>query len=216
MIPPALVALTPGTLERGGREELLARLRDAFAAGLPGVLLREPRLADRALLELAGEVLAARPAGTWVGIHDRVHLALALGADAVHLGFRSLAPADARAALADGAPALSIGLSTHAADDPVTWSAADYLFHGPLRAVPAKPGQPVALAPVGPAGLARAAASTPRPVLALGGLGPADVAACLAAGARGVVARSALLGAADPAEATRAFLAALARTEAAR
>lgn len=215
MIPPPLIALTPGDLAPGAEAGLLARLSDAFAAGLPGVLVREPHLSDRTLHGLLAAVLGLRPEGTWVALHDRVHLALALGADAVHLGFRSLAPADARTcsenAAGDaggGGLPLTIGLSTHAEDDPGSWAPADYLFHGPVRATRPKAGVPPR-APVGLEGLGRAAAASPRPTWALGGIRPEDVAPALAAGARGVAVLSGILPRPDPAEATRAYLAAL-------
>ena len=56
-------------------------------------MLREPRLPDREFLELARELAArCRERGAWFCVHDRVHAALAAGADAVQLGFRSLVP----------------------------------------------------------------------------------------------------------------------------
>jgi thiamine monophosphate synthase len=78
-----------------------------------------------------------------------------------------LAPLDVRPWLP---PTVALGLSTHAGDDPASWSEADYVFHGPLRATRSKPGA-VAL---GFEGLARARAASERPVLALGGVQASD------------------------------------------
>lgn len=214
MLPPPLIALTPGDLERSSLEAFLPRLREALDAGLPGLLVREPHLSDRDLAVLFEAALAARAPGTWTALHDRVHLAAALGADAVHLGFRSLAPADVRAGFGER---LTIGLSTHAGDDPAAWSAADYLFHGPVHATPAKAPAPYASAPAGAGlpqpigfdGLRRAVRRADRPLWGLGGLAPRDVAPALLVGAQGVAVLSGILGGRGPGEATRAYLEAL-------
>jgi thiamine-phosphate pyrophosphorylase len=203
---PRLVALSPGQLGTASDSATLAflgALERALGAGLPGVLLREPRLGDRAFLALGARVRAAC-AGAWLAVHDRPHLAAALRADAVHLGFRALAPGEIRPWL----PAdIALGLSTHAHDDPRGWESADYLFHGPLHATPSKA---VRVEPVGAPGLARALAATTRPLLALGGVTPADVPRVRRLGAHGVAVRAGILCAADPAGATRAYLTALA------
>ncbi|HZO08547.1 MAG TPA: thiamine phosphate synthase [Myxococcota bacterium] len=204
-----MIALSPGDLEARPRERFLADLEAALAAGLPALLLREPRLDERAFLELAGHVRARMQAAgsPWFAVHDRAHLALELGADAVHLSFRSLRPPELVPWI--GAR-LAIGLSTHADDDPATWHGADYLFHGPLRDTPSKRGR---LAPIGIEGLERALARTSIPILALGGVRPADVAPVLAAGAHGVAVLGGIFAAADAAAATRAYLARLAEAK---
>jgi len=201
---PRLVALSPGTLAPGGAGPFLATLEGALAAGLPGLLLREPGLSDRAFLALARELRArCAAAGCWLALHDRAHLAAELAADAVHLSFRSLRPRE----LAWLPRGIARGLSTHAQDETREWEGADYLFHGPLHPTP---GKPVVLAPLGHAGLARARARSALPMLALGGVQPADVPLLRAAGLHGVAVRAGILGAPDPAAATRAYLEALA------
>ncbi|HEX6882583.1 MAG TPA: thiamine phosphate synthase [Planctomycetota bacterium] len=198
---PRLVALSPGTLAPGGSGPFLAALARALAAGLPGLLLREPGLTDRATLDLARELRArCSAAGTWFALHDRAHLAEEVAADAVHLSFRSLRPTE----LAWLPRTIARGLSTHASDAAHEWEGADYLFHGPLHAVSGKPE------PVGLAGMARARARSALPLLALGGVQPADVPALRSTGLHGVAVRAGILGAPDPAAATRAYLEALA------
>jgi thiamine-phosphate pyrophosphorylase len=199
-LPPALLALTPGVLDRAGLEALPAAVAAAHSAGLRGVLLREPRLGDAAVLELAERLRALLGAEGWLGLHDRPHLAAAAGADAVHLGGRSLRPEQVRPWLA---PGLALGLSTHAGDAPPAPGLADYALHAPVRAVPGK----------GPAlgleGLARDAARMGLPLWGLGGIGPEHAAAVIAAGARGVAVLRGILGTDDPAAATSAYLEAL-------
>ncbi len=201
---PRLIALSSGTLTSADAPRFLAALSRARSAGLPGLLLREPGLSDRAFLALFDAIRAAGDL-PWIAIHDRAHLARALPCAALHVGFRSLAPGLLRPWL--GGERL-LGLSTHAHDDPRAWRAADYLFHGPVFETPSKRGLAEA---IGMAGLGRAAAVAERPVFALGGIRPEDVGAARAAGAFGVAALGGLLGADDPGDAAAAYLDALAR-----
>jgi thiamine-phosphate pyrophosphorylase len=167
---------------------------------LPGLLLREPRLSDRDWVALGSEV-RARHSTLWIGVHDRAHLAEQVGGDALHLGFRSLSPAQAREVVGAKLP---IGLSTHATDQGQqrrAWAEADYLFHGPVRATPSKHGL---CEPIGFDGFARAVAASDRPMVAIGGLQPEDAAAAIAAGAHGIAVLAGILGHED----TRAVVAA--------
>ena len=201
---PRLVALSPGTLERDGTRAFLGALEAALAAGLPGLLLREPGLTERAYLELGQRVCELRAQSPfWFAVHDRAHLVAELDADALHLSFRSLPPREARSVLA---PEVALGLSTHAADARAPWREVDYRFHGPLHATPSKAGR---LEPLGFEGLARALPESPAPLLALGGVRPADAARVLTLGAHGVAVLGGILPTADPAAATRAYLEAL-------
>ena len=200
-LPPPLVALSPGRLADGGEEAFLRALASAVGAGLRGLVLREPSMPDRPLLALASACRRILADEAWLAIHDRVHLAGACEADAVHLGFRSLAPEVARGLLEDR---VALGLSAHADDDPARWSGVDYLVFGPVYDTPSKRG---ILAPTGAEGLARAVERSPAPVWAIGGVAPERVEACLASGCRGVAVLSGILAAEDPAAACRAYLA---------
>lgn len=213
-LPPRLVALTPGTLGAAHVARFANDAARAIAAGLEGVLLREPELSDKAVLELAHALRArldpphargAEPAPRrgWLAVHDRAHLVRAAGADAVHLGFRSLPPVEARRVVAED---VTLGFSAHAGDDVATWTACDYLVLGPVFDTPSKRGLK---APLGLDGFARELARAPRPVWALGGITAANAGELLALGARGVAVRAAVFGAADPARATSALFAAL-------
>lgn len=204
--PPTLVALTPGEAARTGIGPLVRTVGAALEGGLRGVLLREPELEDGATLELARR-LAELLAGVdgWLGVHDRAHLVGVSGAAAVHLGWRSLPVAEARSVVGED---VAIGVSTHAGDGAPVWSAADYLFHGPLFETPSKRG----LAdPVGLVGLARWCAAVELPTWAIGGLRPEHAAALRDAGAAGMAVLGGILGSARPASAARAYLAALER-----
>ncbi len=204
-LPPRIVALSPGTLTERSAERFPGRVAAALEGGLLGVLLREPELADRPLLELARALarLRARHPGAWLGVHDRGHLALLAGADGLHLGWRSLPPER----IPEAWRVLAVGLSAHAGDAPERWRGADYIFYGPVRATPSKAGL---LEPTGMDGLANACARAAVPLLALGGISAADIPEALASGAYGVATLGGILGAADPREAARGFTRALA------
>ncbi len=204
-LPGRLLALTPGTLDAEGAGALLARARllsqasRAIAAGLDAILLREPELSDAATLTLARELRALLGPAGWLGLHDRVHLATAAGADAVHLGWKSLPIQTARAILDSS---IAIGFSAHAGDDPAAWSEADYLVFGPVFETASKRGH---LDPVGVEGVTRAVQSTSTPVWALGGITPDNAASLTSTGCRGIAVRGAVLEAADPAAAVGRF-----------
>lgn len=213
-LPGRILALTPGDRRDEARadardgpgtrscDDLVRRARAAIEAGLDSILLREPDLSDRATLELAHALRAALGPRGWLAIHDRVHLAVAAQADAVHVGFRSLSVADARAILPD---TTAIGFSAHAHDDPNAWTGADYLVFGPVFATPSKAG---VLDPVGLEVLASSSASTPIPMWALGGIHADNAPPIAETECRGIAVRAALLGTRDAAAACRTLRAA--------
>ncbi len=202
-LPPRLLALTPGNL---AGDELLARLGAAVAGGLEGVLVREPALEDGAFADLLARARELLGPQRWLGVHDRAHLARALGCDGLHLGFRSLPPTLARAVVGED---IAIGFSAHAHEEPSIRAGADYLFFGPVLETPSKQGF---LEPVGFDGLSGECARSALPTWAIGGLAPRHVGQALAAGAKGVAVLAGILASEDPASATRSYLAALTRS----
>jgi thiamine-phosphate pyrophosphorylase len=205
--PRGLLAITPGEARDGAAAHALVRqIGAAFEAGLRSVSIREPLLSDAQLFELVRVMceLASSYDGSWVAVHDSVHVALAAGADGVHLGFRSLPPSATREVVGER---LAIGFSAHARDaaDGAEIAAADYLTFGPVRETPSKADL---IEATGFEALSEFVQAAPRPVLALGGLGPEHVAAALAAGAAGVAGIRSVFGVDDTARATTDFLAA--------
>jgi thiamine-phosphate pyrophosphorylase len=198
---PQLVLVTDRHATRG--RDLLAVVEAALDAGLPAVQLRDKDLSGRTLWALAERLrLATRRTGAAFFVNDRVDIALAVGADGVHLGHASLPVAVARTLVG---PAVGIGVSTHAPADVARAAAngGDFVVFGPVFATPGK-------TPVGPDALGAAIRAAPIPVLAIGGIGLGEVPAIRAAGAHGAAVIRAILAADDPAAATRALLAALA------
>jgi thiamine-phosphate pyrophosphorylase len=165
--------------------------------------LREKDLTGGELVALARELGGLTgAAGADLYINGRFDVALAAGAQGVHLPAGGPSPAEVRAA----APALRIGVSTHTTEEvqAAARAGADFVVFGPVFATPSKRDL---LATRGLPGLAAAAASAPVPVLALGGITPVSAAVCRNAGARGLACIRAIMSAADPEAETTAFLA---------
>ena len=170
---------------------MLARvLEGAARAGVsPGTVaiqLREKDLEARALLELARQlrVLTTRH-GAALYVNDRADVALAAGADGVHLSGTSLSPTE----IAVIAPTLSIAVSAHGPDDvaraavlAATGKAnVRFAVLGPIFDTPSKRRYG---APLGPGAIS--ASQHGLPVLAIGGVSVGNIRVCLAAGAAGI------------------------------
>jgi thiamine-phosphate pyrophosphorylase len=174
-----------------------------LAPGDVAVQLREKDLSGRALTELARELRAVTAAaGVALYVNDRIDVALAVGADGVHLGGTSLDVA-AAARVAD---ALAIAVSVHApAEVTALKSAAGgraaFALLGPIFDTPSKRRFG---APLGTAAISEAARAG-LPVVAVGGIGSDRVRALRAAGAHGVACIRAVMEASDPAATVRTF-----------
>ncbi|WP_206051805.1 thiamine phosphate synthase [Nocardioides ferulae] len=186
-----------------GREDLSLLPRLA-AAGVDGFQVRCKDSDTRQLVELARIVVdAVRPAGAVVTVDDRVDVAVAAGADGVHLGARDL-PVEAARRLA---PELVIGATCRSLPEVELAAAggADYAGVGPVFATTSKDGLP---APLGLAGLR--AATGVLPVVAIGGITAAGAPSALAAGADGIALIGGLWRHPDPVQAAEELLTAIA------
>ncbi len=184
--------ITDRRLASGG--DLLRAVERALAGGVRAVQLREKDLGAGELLELAREmrVLTARR-GAKLLINDRVDVALASGADGVHLGESSIPPEEARRLLG---PGRLIGVSTHSEEQLAAAQAAgaDFAVFGPVYYTPSKAAFGP---PLGVDALRKACASARIPVFALGGVGARDIDEVVKAGADGIAMISAILAAED-------------------
>ncbi len=181
--------------------------RAACAGGAAVVQLRAKRAGDRQILAWAAEIRElTRAHGVLFVVNDRFDLALAAGADGVHLGQEDLAPRDIPVARRGE---LLVGRSTHsleqaraAADEPI-----DYLAFGPLFDTRSKATGYTAR---GLGALARVVEiAEPLPVVAIGGIDLERAARVSEAGAAGAAVLSAVAGARDPEAATRELARAL-------
>lgn len=150
--------------------------------------------------------------GALLAVNDRADVAVAAGADVLHVGQDDLPVEWARRIVGDD---VVIGLSCHATDevdaaaaDPVV----DYFCTGPVWPTPTKPGRhaPGLGLVRHAAGLGGGPAAAPKPWFAIGGIDPETLPEVLAAGASRVVVVRAITAAPDPTVAARELRAALA------
>lgn len=177
----------------------------AVAGGATMAQLREKTLPTRAFIEEA-RALKDRlaPLGVPLVINDRADVAVAIGADGLHVGQDDMPYAMARALMG---PDKIIGLSITALDqlDEEDARAADYLGIGPVFAQATKAD---ATPPLGLDGLRAARRMTSRPLMAIGGVAADNAGALRDAGADGLAVVSAIVAADDPRAATREIAAA--------
>jgi thiamine-phosphate pyrophosphorylase len=184
----------------------LERVLPGLAPGRVAVHLREKALAGGALLALGAALAeACHVHGQLLLVNERVDVALACGADGVHLPVTGVGPEAARRLLG---PTALVGVSCHSAGEVARARAggADYATFGPVWATPSKArhGEPVGLERL------REASLLGLPLLALGGVEPARVPGAMAAGAAGVAVLRAWLTGPDPAAVVRELVAAVA------
>ncbi len=186
--------------ERWGRDPV-SQARDACAGGAHVIQLRVKHASDGQALEWA---LAMRKltheCGAAFVVNDRFDLALASGADAVHLGQTDLPPeripAEVRSRLA-------VGFSTHSALQAEASRALsiDYVAYGPVFGTTSKQSEYDSR---GVAALKRVAEIVaPRPLVAIGGIHAGNLLQVIEAGAAGAAVISAVASASDPAAAAR-------------
>jgi thiamine-phosphate pyrophosphorylase len=185
--------------------DLVEVVESTILAGVTCIQLRWKSATDRAILELGSAILRVTlGAGIPLIINDRLDLALALSADGVHLGVDDLPLHDARRI---AGPDFIIGFSPESDDQIVRADQhASYLGIGPFFSTATKHDAGRAL---GPIEFARRRALTTLPTVAIGGISGDNAAQPIAAGANGIAVVSAILGMADPVEATRDLIRAL-------
>jgi thiamine-phosphate pyrophosphorylase len=217
------------TDSRRSQGDLPEFLDAVLANGVDIVQLREKNLEAADELELLATFAdACRKHGKLLAVNDRADIAVASGADVLHVGQRDLSPAAARRIVG---PDVLIGLSSHSVEQASAAASADdvdYFCIGPIWATPTKPGRlHIGLAPIQGAaeaqGAAKAQAATKaraaeaktkakaeKPWFGIGGIDESNLDQVLAAGASRVVVVRALTEAADPAAAAARIAARLA------
>lgn len=175
----------------------------ALQGGARAFQLREKDLEAKELCRLAERLLQlTRPAGAALLINDRVDVALAVGAQGVHLTQKSLPPAAARRLVG---PERFLGVSCHSLQEALEAQegGADFLLLGPIYSTPSKaPYGP----PLGSEILRQVRPHIHLPLFAIGGITPANRGEVLRVGADGIAVISAVMAAPRVSEAVTALL----------
>ena len=181
--------------------------RAAIAGGATILQYRDKDAETWTMVERTREILAAtRGSGVPVIVNDRVDVALAAGADGVHVGQDDMRPEDARRLLG---PAAIVGRTVksaaHAAAVPI--EAVSYVCVGGVFATVSKvnPDRPVGLDGLTALVAALRARRPDLPIGAIAGITADTAGPVIAAGADGVAVISEIFMAADPAAAARAL-----------
>ena len=193
MFDYSLYLVTDRTLSLG--RSTVEVVRAAIRGGVSCVQLREKGCSTREFMDEA-RLLKALLAGTGVPlfINDRLDVALAVGADGVHLGQNDLAIADARRLVGNR---MIIGISAESVADAVRAEAegADYIGASPVFTTPTKTDT---APPLGLDGLRAIRRAVRLPLVAIGGINADNAAAVLRAGADGLAVVSAIVSAPCP------------------
>jgi len=200
-IEAGLYLVTSQPLSKG--RSTLSIVRAALAGGVRLIQLREKELQLPDLLRLAAEVRRlADSAGALLIINDRIDVALAVGADGVHLGQDDLPVSVARRI----APDLIIGASTHSIEEARAAEAAgaSYVNIGPIFPTSTKEWNRGFL---GLEGIRTIAPAVSVPFTVMGGIKRSHVPELVRAGARTIAVVTAVTAAADPEQAAREMLA---------
>lgn len=190
----------------GQAKGLLRTIERVSESGVDWIQIREKDLRGGELARLAGEARRSAPADLRILLNDRLDVALAAGADGVHLGEQSLPAKEAKRLATErkGAAQFMVGVSAHSLRSvaEAQASGADYVLFGPVFPTPSK------LAYGRPQGVERLAAACQAvsiPVLAIGGITVENARECLLAGAAGIAAIRLFQEARDVAAVVRAL-----------
>ena len=167
----------------------LQKIDEASAAGCQLIQIRERDIPARLLSQMTKEAIEiARPTGARVLVNDRLDVALACGADGVHLRSTSL-PVDAvrRVREQRGLTAFLIGVSTHtlAEAQMAEEGGATFIVTGPVFSPNSKS---IDGPPMGLERFEKICQRVSLPVFALGGVGKENYREVMAAGAAGIAA----------------------------
>jgi thiamine-phosphate pyrophosphorylase len=177
----------------------------ALRGGVDVVQRRDKDAGDETVVAAARELRPLCDAhGALLVVNDRPDLALAGGADGVHVGQDDAEVAAVRELVGDR---LVVGQSTHSAEQVAAaeHSEADYFAVGPVWETPTKPGRPA----VGLELVRHAARAASKPWFAIGGIDTGNAAEVARAGAPRIAVVRAIADADDPEAAARALRAAV-------
>lgn len=197
-----LIVITDRELARP--RSVVEVVASALGAGAPAIQLRAKADTSRELYEAGRELLPlTREAGALLFVNDRLDVALALGADGVHVGPEDVPVGPIRAAAPEG---FLVGTSTDEPDEArrLVADGADYIGCGTVYETETKPA---AGDVIGLARLDRVAAAVDVPVVGIGGVSVERSAEVAKTRASGVAVIGAVMKAPDVEGAVRGLLA---------
>ncbi len=200
MIDYSLYLVTDRSLSRG--RETADIVREAVAGGVTCVQLREKSCSTQEFIAEAQKLHALlRPLGIPLIINDNVEVALAVGAEGVHLGQQDMAIAEARQL---GPSSWTIGISAESLEDAIRAEeeGADYIGVSPIFFTPTKTDT---APPLGVEGLREIRAAVRIPLVGIGGIHLDNVRGVIRSGADGVAVVSAIIAADSPRQAAAAL-----------
>lgn len=185
--PPYLCLVTPGILSSSNLDTEISTIvetaRRAASEGVAMIQIREKDLSVRSLFELTRSIVnGLAEFDTLVLVNGRADIAVAAGADGVHLPGNSIPVSVLRRVFRSD---LIIGVSAHSPEDVVAAKSdgADYVYFGPVHSTPEKPD------PAGIDALREACdAGAGLPVIGIGGINENNIAEVFRAGASGIAA----------------------------
>ena len=178
-------------------------VKEAVEGGVTMVQLREKDIATRDFIALALRLKdVLKPYGVPLIINDRVDVALASGAEGVHIGQSDMPYAIARKLLG---PSKIIGLSVENFEhiEEANSLDVDYIGVSPVFATPTKTDT---AEPFGLDGLRKAVRMSVHPTVAIGGMNERTAADVMACGTNGIAVVSAIVCAPDPKESSKNLL----------
>lgn len=193
-----LYVITDRRIARGLSHAEIARR--AVSGGADVIQLRDKTLSSRAMIQAAWEIRSiTRETGTCFIVNDRIDIALAAGADGVHLGHEDLPVISARRIAPPGF-IIGVSIGTVAGAVSAVSAGADYIALSPTFDTASKedagPGY-------GLQTLREICETVSVPVIAIGGINPGNLAGVIAAGAAGIAVISAVVASEDIAGAAR-------------
>jgi thiamine-phosphate diphosphorylase len=199
-----LIVITDPSCGEG--RDIVGVVRAALRGGAPSIQLRGKDQPARDQAALARTLLAeTRAAGALLFVNDRLDVALAAGADGVHLGQDDL-PVEAARRIVPAGFLIGISAETPELALAAERRSADYVGTGPVYATGSKADAGEC---VGCGRIAQVAAAVRVPVIGIGGIDASNAGDVVRAGAAGVAVISAVMRAPDPERATRDLLRAI-------
>lgn len=189
----SLYLVTDRDLSRG--RSTLDIVTEAVAGGVTCIQLREKTCSTKEFIREAREVKSAlEKLGIPLIINDRIDVALAVGADGVHLGQNDMSLEDARSIVGD---TMAIGISAESVEQAVSAErgGADYIGISPVFSTPTKNDT---APPLGLEGVHAIRHRVKIPLVGIGGINADNAADIVEAGADGVAVVSAIVAATCP------------------